>query len=331
VGARLSREEKLSVEDTVSAQIQESDPLRRLRGGDFQHVLFEVMDAVMRCMDDEKRTELEEDDHTFIARRVRMMVHAALEQYDAEGPPPTRFRRLDHVVCNVGGERKWASGVVAATNEDDPADPSSQSKLPYVVEIDPPSGRFIAVPKDDYDLIRAEVCFGQRGSALWFTLCSMPEGPPAAAAAAPRRFGVGDRVACAIEDDTNDHGAWGAGTVLDVDYSVEGDATALLLQREWGGDAGIMPYRVQLDGGRKVLVHRDEHWLVRELALQPEGPRQEEHNHQEEFGHVELCCHEHGHCDHEHGHSESCAHEHDHAPAQGHGHQDHVQHHVHAH
>jgi hypothetical protein len=23
-----------------------------------------------------------------------------------------------------------------------------------------------------------------------------------------------------------------------------------------------------------VLVHRDEHWLIRDLALQPEGPRQ---------------------------------------------------------
>jgi hypothetical protein len=30
---------------------------------------------------------------------------------------------------------------------------------------------------------------------------------------------------------------------------------------------------VQLDNGSTVLVHRDEHWLVRELALQPEGPR----------------------------------------------------------
>ena len=23
-----------------------------------------------------------------------------------------------------------------------------------------------------------------------------------------------------------------------------------------------------------MLVHRDEHWLIRDLALQPEGPRQ---------------------------------------------------------
>ena len=30
-----------------------------------------------------------------------------------------------------------------------------------------------------------------------------------------------------------------------------------------------MPYRVQLDGGCEVLVHRDEHWLIRDLALQP--------------------------------------------------------------
>ena len=35
-----------------------------------------------------------------------------------------------------------------------------------------------------------------------------------------------------------------------------------------------MPYRVDLDNGKKVIVHRDEHWLVRDLALQEAGPRQ---------------------------------------------------------
>ena len=46
---------------------------------------------------------------------------------------------------------------------------------------------------------------------------------------------------------------------------------------EWGGAdarAAVVPYRVRLDGGAEVLAHRDEHWLVRDLALQAEGPCQ---------------------------------------------------------
>ena len=33
------------------------------------------------------------------------------------------------------------------------------------------------------------------------------------------------------------------------------------------------PNQVRLDTGCDVLVHRDEHWLVRDLALQREGVR----------------------------------------------------------
>ena len=52
------------------------------------------------------------------------------------------------------------------------------------------------------------------------------------------------------------------------------DAKALLPDGDWEGEAGCVPYRVKLDSGCKVLVHRDDHWLVRDLKLQPEGPRQ---------------------------------------------------------
>ena len=34
------------------------------------------------------------------------------------------------------------------------------------------------------------------------------------------------------------------------------------------------PHAGALDSGGEVLVHRDEHWLVRDLALQSRGPRQ---------------------------------------------------------
>mmetsp|Transcript_42992 Transcript_42992/g.139510 ORF Transcript_42992/g.139510 Transcript_42992/m.139510 type:complete len:122 (+) Transcript_42992:91-456(+) len=41
-----------------------------------------------------------------------------------------------------------------------------------------------------------------------------------------------------------------------------------------GGATHTLPYRVQLDSGAAVLAHRDEHWLVRDYALQAEGQRQ---------------------------------------------------------
>jgi len=96
--------------------------------------------------------------------------------------------------------------------------------------------------------------------------------------------------------------------------------------RDWAGAAGTVPYRVQLDSGRKVLVHRDEPWLVRDLALQPEGPRQEEHDHQEDDGAGLLGC---GH-DHDHSEGEHCSHDHDHAD-RGHEQHQHVDEHVHVH
>lgn len=254
----------------MGEQIQFSDPQQLLRAGDFQHVLDEVTDKVLGVMQDDKRDELDSEDRAFIGRRVHKMVMHYLQQYEAERSKPTRYKRAERVVCRLGGDRQWASGSIAAVNEDNPEDPMGP-KLPYVVKLDPPS-RLISVPKDDYDLCRAEVCFGQRAGALYFTLFCLP--PIKQPANAKRRFDVGERVACAVEDETDDYSIWAAGTVLEVNYSVEKDATALLPQRDWEGDASIIPYRVQLDTGSRVLVHRDEHWLVRDLALQAVGPRQ---------------------------------------------------------
>ena len=139
--------------------------------------------------------------------------------------------------------------------------------LPYVVKIDPPDATLISVPEDTYGFVRAEVCFGQRQRARMFTLCCKP-----LRQLATRRFGVGDCVTCAVEDATGDYTEWAAGQVVEVNHTVEladGEFTP-------GGGPAVVPYRVLLDdsGDTHVLVHRDEHWLVRDLALQPEGPRQ---------------------------------------------------------
>ena len=260
---------RAAVEDEVGAQLQVSDPNQELRAADFQDVLFTVSDKVVNVLSRESRSEMDEEDKAFIARRVRKMTREFFDQYMAERAKPTRFRRAERVVCNVGGQRKWASGIIAAVNQDDPEGPTGP-KLPYVVKVDPPGARLISVPKDDHDICRAEVCFGQRAGALWFTLFCLPPKQDLRA----RRFAMGERVACAVEDETDDYSVWAAGTVVDVDYSVENEAADLIPDREWAGGIARIPYRVQLDTGTSVLVHRDEHWLIRDLALQAAGPRQ---------------------------------------------------------
>jgi len=77
----------------------------------------------------------------------------------------------------------------------------------YVVKLDPPINRLISVPADHNDCCLAEVCFGQGGEdATCWTLYCLPVSQPRA-----RRFGVGDRVACAVEDPTGDFSLWAAG------------------------------------------------------------------------------------------------------------------------
>ena len=263
--------ERVAVEDRVGEMIQLCDPRQELHPGDFQDVLDTVSKKVLKVMKEDQRDDLDDDDEAFIARRVRSMVKECYDEYEKARNKPTRFLRAERVVCNVGGDRRWASGSVQAVNENDPADPTGQSMLPYVVKLDAPGARLISVPKDDYEVCRSEVCFGQRAGSLWFTLFCLP----ARRLKVPeKRFTVGERVAVAVEDETDDYSVWAAGTVTDLDYSVAAEASDLMPDRDWSSDKGLVPYRVELDSGCRVLVHKDEHWLVRDLALQAAGPRQ---------------------------------------------------------
>ena len=171
-------------------------------------------------------------------------------------PPRLRFQKTDRVLCKISG--RWAAGAIASVNEDDPEDPTGQSKVPYVVRLDPPIGRLIAVPVDDSNVCAVEVCWGQkqtspaqaaRAGALWWTLFSLPTFQPKT-----RRFAVGDRVACAVEDDTDQLSLWAPGTVQEVDISLEADASRVLPQLSWAGIANRVPYRVQLDSGCQVIA-----------------------------------------------------------------------------
>ena len=139
---------------------------------------------------------------------------------------------------------------------------------PYVVKLDRPLGTMLSIPQDSNFVIRAELCFGQRASVtptntvLWptdFTRMCMPQQQ---ANVKTLRFGVGDRVACAVEDSTDNFSVWAAGTVTTVGHPMPQT------------NSFSIPYCVQLDIDCTVLVHRDEDWLVRDLNLQPEGVRQ---------------------------------------------------------
>ena len=259
------------VEDEVETQIQQVDYDQKLSYKGYDAILKETADQVFDWMLDDMRTELSQRDREFIRNKVEQRVNDFLSK-----PTKPRFDRFERVVCKIGGERGWAPGTIQALQEDDPADVTGQTKLPYVVKIDPPLGRLISVPYDENTVCCPEVCYGQFSKAdLYFTLRCKPVKQPKT-----RSFAVGDRVTCAVEDASCEYTIWSAGTVADVNYDVEPDAKEAKLEWTWTDGAGVVPYRVLLDSAvhsqqpAHVYVHRDEHWLVRDLALQPPGPRQ---------------------------------------------------------
>ena len=69
------------MEDEVGAQLQVSDPNQELRAADFQDVLFTVSDKVVNVLSRESRSEMDEEDKAFIARRVRKMTREFFDQY----------------------------------------------------------------------------------------------------------------------------------------------------------------------------------------------------------------------------------------------------------
>eukprot|EP00964_Phaeocystis_antarctica_P135838 scaffold100219_cov66-Phaeocystis_antarctica.AAC.2 len=269
------------IADRVEYSIQRYDADQRLSYSHYDVVLMKVTDEMCSLLVDELRAELSSADLQLIDSRVSQLVD---EQLAREGQPTkTRFQKFERVVCRIGGEEGWAPGTIQALDEVDPEDPTGQSTLPYVVKLDAPIGRLISVPSDDNSLCRAEVCFGHRSvklasgcSALSFTLRCKPQ----AKGGQKLRFCVADRVTCAIEDESGDFTVWSAGKVTDVGYDMEQDVMCedrdFALAWNWAKRPGVVPYRVLLDSGVAVNVHRDVHWLVRDLALQPAGPRQSE-------------------------------------------------------
>ena len=257
------------VQDAVKAEVWSQDPKNMLHGSEFANIVKLVAGWVRARMaqSQPQRTVLEEQDHDFIRETCGRMVQNHLHPR-----ADRRFRTGDRVVCRLAGRRAWAAGTILQLDRDDPDDPTGQTQIPYLVRIDPPNSRLICVPRDENGVVRAEACFWHHADAgLPFTLACKP----VRQASWPRRFGVGGRVAVAIEDAAGaSRPPWTAGTVLEVDYDAGREAKGIASSSEWPSADAVVPYRVLLDTGGQVLVHRDEHWLVRDLRLQPAGPRQ---------------------------------------------------------
>lgn len=130
--------------------------------------------------------------------------------------------------------------------------------FPYIVELDSPSGKMISVPEDAARCVVAETCWPPSWAAT---------GPLPAQAPKPRpalRFAVGDAVMCLVGD--YQYGAWSSWCA--------GVVTALWRGSEAWGSSEVAAYEIQLNvGGSSVLAHRDDHTLVRDPALQQQGPK----------------------------------------------------------
>jgi hypothetical protein len=283
------------IEAHVDAEIFLCDPENEIAQSDKSDIMCEVFDRVFAVMKRKGSTEFDDEDRNFMRTRVRKLTRACLPRAPA---PKRRFALFDRVVCHIGGDREWAAGTVQALDEDDPSDP--RTRLPYVVKIDPPNSRLVSVPDDTNECVRAEVCFGRRDGGREMSLRCLPRALRKGAQRV-RRFSLGARVACAVEDASDVYSDWAAGTVSAVDAPTSG------VDGEAGRVAGgIVPYAVTLDTGGtvlvhgshtvpalatasvlsshcgvctggwcvlQVLVHQDEHWLVRDLDLQPAGAR----------------------------------------------------------
>jgi hypothetical protein len=180
--------------------------------------------------------------------------------------PQLRFALKERVVCKVSRE-DWLAGEVAMLNEPDPHEPGSV--LPYIVSLDK-TDRMISAPYDDDACVRLEVCFTE---AEWQVARSLSAGRTSLAL----RFSVGDEVACLTPArDGSASAEWSRARVKEVWPSLD--------PRE---PLACVPYLLELldeDGGAGgaggaggsrggVLCYRDDHCLVRDLALQPRGPR----------------------------------------------------------
>ena len=185
-----------------------------------------------------------------------------------------RFERADRVVTNLGD--RWATGVVSALDVADMEQPGAT--LPYLVQLDQPKGKVIAVPWDGSGAIGYEVCFqpGEykvqrelRTSTLVVdcggapttgeVLCESCLRP--SDKSKPLRFKVGDSVVACLQ--RGNFYVWRAAVVVEL-WSHH---------NSWA-EGAVAPYRIELEGGGVAWVHRDSHVLLRDASMQLSGREQ---------------------------------------------------------
>lgn len=181
-----------------------------------------------------------------------------------------RFECGECVVCRLPGG--WAPGRVIEKKKSDLQDQTKeQTRLLSEclhIRLDSASigGHRTVYMQDQRNYVRLELCFGQRPDAESFTRACLPPHQSRGSKRAKLRFAAGERVACLVEDDSGDYALWKGGTVTQLwpcvpsseDDTVEDEKLAAA-------------YAVQLDNDCRVLVHGDNHKLVRDLIYQAEG------------------------------------------------------------
>jgi len=76
----ISVQDRQLVEDEVARHIDAADPHKKLQAAHVQRVLTPVLDKVLRVMNDEQRTALDDADRQFISCRTRALVEEQLAQ-----------------------------------------------------------------------------------------------------------------------------------------------------------------------------------------------------------------------------------------------------------
>ena len=215
-----------SIVDAAASWIQRLDIDQRLPAADIDisGILDSIAMSVSRVMEQKGLDQLDDDCHKFIQKCVQQKITPTLDRLSQQ----LRFEKRERVVCNIRSDllgelysspRTWCTGTIQQLNK---PDQKQKVIVPYVVKLDPPIDRTISVPFDSNAVVRVEACFRESADDRLDcgTLYCLPQIKSKA-----KRFAVGDRVVCSVENSVEDSAVtgveWAAGTVTEVEISME--------------------------------------------------------------------------------------------------------------
>jgi hypothetical protein len=217
-------------------------------------------DEVQLQSGDTVRVEVQAMPKKFLEMRQRMMDQPMFTDKDIKECRATiRFGLNDRVLCNCGV--RWLSGHIVGT-----AVPEDDCLLPYLVKTDPLPGiptRTISVPSDSDNVCIQEVCFDPWRELHLIKAAAIQDKPKL-------RFPVGEKVVCRIRNTSSD------GLEQWVPGTISGTWPKLSGPMEWDmGDVSgrfpeQVPYSIDLESGKMLYCHRDDHTLIRRAGLEPQ-------------------------------------------------------------